>query len=131
MSRFRELTAQWSARGILPSLSPKITDRGADYRYDNPFMGRFIDVTGTAPVLRGMDRCIPSVHPIGWDFSDVSANVFGNNTCPVQLRTTLSGCGDDENEVNEDEEIFETAASVTEPANKFSTAVEHQTATGK
>lgn len=30
---FRDLSASWSCRGMLPSLSQSRTDKGADYRY--------------------------------------------------------------------------------------------------
>lgn len=41
-SRFRDLPEEWTFRGMLPSLAPGRTDRGAYYRYFNPFTSLFI-----------------------------------------------------------------------------------------
>lgn len=70
-SKFPELPALWSCRGILPSLSPGRTDGGVGYCSYNPFTSRFISEGEATVVIRGMDRRVPSGHVVGWDCSEI------------------------------------------------------------
>lgn len=69
--RFRELPSTWSARGMLPSLSPERMDQGTDYCLYNPFIARSISVNEELVVLCGMDCRLPAGYTTGWDFSKI------------------------------------------------------------
>lgn len=83
------MPANWSCQGMLPSLSPGRTNSGAEYRYCNPFTARFICANETVVVFHGMRRCLPTGHPVSWDFSEVGNDFVGSNADLIQLRTVL------------------------------------------
>lgn len=88
----------------MTSLSPGHTDSGADYRFYNLFIARFISESQTTLVLHGMDWRVPSGQPIGWDFTEVDGDFVGSNVDLTRLHATLSDWGDarDEDEVEGD-----------------------------
>lgn len=104
-SRFRDLLSTWSSRGMLPSLSPGRTDKGADYRFYNPFTGRFITAEEATVVLRGMDRRLPAGYPTGWDYSELEDEFVSSNADLVQLRTSFGGWGDEKESDDEPIEV--------------------------
>lgn len=67
------MPALWSFKAMFPRLSPGRTNDDTDYRFYNPFTSRFISEGDATVVLRGMDRCMPSGHPVGWDYSEINA----------------------------------------------------------
>lgn len=67
MSKFRELPTEWSFHGVLQSVAPGRTKSGADYRFDNPHMGRFITEQETSNVLFVRSRSLQFGHPAGWN----------------------------------------------------------------
>lgn len=78
---------------MLPSFSPGRTDGGANYLFEDPFTSRFTSDSEATAVLHGMDRPVPSGHPVGWYFSEIDEDFFGSNADLVRLRASLSGWG--------------------------------------
>lgn len=79
---------------MLPSLAAGRPDCDADFKFYNPFTGRFISEGEARVVVRGMDRPIPPSHRTGWDIDDVADQFVGSNDDMRQLRVALEGCGD-------------------------------------
>lgn len=83
------------------------TKSSAYYRFYNSFTAQLNSESEAAVVLRCMDRCIPSGHPVGWDFAEVDDDfVVMSNANLMRFRATLRGWGDanDEDEVEGDSE---------------------------
>lgn len=106
-SRFRDLSYSFYVRGMLRSMSPGRTDRSADYRFYNPFVARIITADEALVFLRGMDWHLPSGHPKGWEFLELSNHFVRSNGDLVQLRTKLNGWVKAEDEPGDDKDLIE------------------------
>lgn len=59
-------------------------------------------------------------HPVDWDFSEVASNFFGPNAGLIQLHTSLSGWGDDD----EDRDAILYDSEVSGPGRQAESAFE-------
>lgn len=87
---------------MLESLCPESTDRGADYRFYNTFNDCVVNADEAVLLFGGIDHHIPHGHQTGWNFSDVSNEFVASNHGLIQIRVTLSGWGDDDDNEYED-----------------------------
>lgn len=79
---------------MLPRSSPGLTVRRVDYRFNNPFTARFINVDKAVVVLNGMEQRLPHGHATGWDLSVMLNDFMWYNYYRIQHRAVLNNWGD-------------------------------------
>lgn len=112
-SKFRGFPPRLLGRGMFPSFSSGRTDGGLDYRFYNTFNSCFISNFKATNVVRGMNRRLPSGHPVRWNYFEIDEDFVRSKTYLTSFRASRCGWGyasdssGDEVEVDGDVEASE------------------------